>query len=544
MRIKYIYSILFVMLAFYQPISAHKAGLDTLYQQLDQAIAHSEEFVAKREEKINLVKSQLKNANSDDLRYQLTFQLYELYRPYISWEAISYLNQCVDLSKKSGDAARMHKDLALLAVCCISTGYYDEARLYLQQVDKLKLNKEGLGIYYRALYLLNNELAYYSPIQGMKDFYLQEKEKYEQMMLNELPANDDVVFETRELRLLSEGKGRECLDLNAQWLKKNEGNSNKYALVALFRYLSYKAVNDTTQMMRWVALSALSDVKEGVLDQGSMWEIANQMMLQGDVDRAYRYISFTSECAKRFGSRQRSWQIAPLLSDIADKYKKENEKNTHRLVMATVAVSLLFIISLLLLFYTRRQRNKLSAARNQLASINDQLKTLNTQLEQSNSQLADSNRVKEEYIGRFLSLCCLYIDRMDEMRKQTLRLVKNKQFEELYRKIKNDNLRTDDLDELYENFDSAFIHLFPDFVDRLNALLKPEAQLELPEEGKLTTTIRIFALIRLGIEDSSKIAEFLHYSVNTIYNYRARLKNGALENRYEFEERVKEIGLQ
>ena len=96
--------------------------------------------------------------------------------------------------------------------------------------------------------------------------------------------------------------------------------------------------------------------------------------------------------------------------------------------------------------------------------------------------------------------------------------------------------------ELFENFDTVFLHLFPSFVDDFNALLTPEAQVHPKEENRLTTEIRIFALIRLGIEDSSKIAEFLHYSVNTIYNYRARIKNGALGNREQFEQRVKSLG--
>ena len=108
---------------------------------------------------------------------------------------------------------------------------------------------------------------------------------------------------------------------------------------------------------------------------------------------------------------------------------------------------------------------------------------------------------------------------------------------------KSTELKERELEELYENFDTVFLHLFPNFIEDFNALLLPEAQVQPKEENRLTTEIRIFALIRLGIEDSSKIAEFLHYSVNTIYNYRARIKNGALEHREQFEQNVKRLGL-
>jgi hypothetical protein len=119
--------------------------------------------------------------------------------------------------------------------------------------------------------------------------------------------------------------------------------------------------------------------------------------------------------------------------------------------------------------------------------------------------------------------------------------MKNKELDELFQISKSTELKEKELEELYENFDTVFLHLFPNFIDDFNALLQPEMQIHPKEENRLTTDIRIFALIRLGFEDSSKIAEFLHYSVNTIYNYRARIKNGALGNREQFENRVKTL---
>ena len=141
-----------------------------------------------------------------------------------------------------------------------------------------------------------------------------------------------------------------------------------------------------------------------------------------------------------------------------------------------------------------------------------------------------------------MSLCSQYIDKLDDYRKMVNKKMKNKELDQLFQLTKSTELKETELEELYENFDSVFLHLFPNFVEDFNALLQPEAQVHPKEENRLTTEIRIFALIRLGIEDSSKIAEFLRYSVNTIYNYRARIKNGALVNREQFEEKVKNLG--
>lgn len=151
--------------------------------------------------------------------------------------------------------------------------------------------------------------------------------------------------------------------------------------------------------------------------------------------------------------------------------------------------------------------------------------------------------MKEKYIGLFLRQCSIYIDNMERMRKEVLTMLKNKQHTELMSKMKSHDFRDRQQQELFDIFDTTFIHLFPTFVDDFNKLLRPEERIHLDVTSRLNTDIRIFALIRLGIDDSSKIAEFLHYSVNTIYNYRARIKNGATCGRDEFEKKVKEIGV-
>jgi hypothetical protein len=345
------------------------------------------------------------------------------------------------------------------------------------------------------------------------------------------------------------------MSINDEWMKTVEPGSHPYALVALYRYIEYKLQRDTIQMLYWLTESVLADIRNAAMDQGSMWELANELMLSGDVDRASRYISYTSDCANRYGSRQRNWQIAPLLTHIANEYKSQSERTTSQLWGALAVISILALLLLGALFFVHSRNTQLHVARNDLKTSNDELASansllasqkdelaaLNGQLSMVNNQLTESNRVKEEYIGRFMSLCAQYIDKLDNYRKMVNKKMKNKELDELFQISKSTELKEKELEELYENFDTVFLHLFPNFVDDFNALLQPEMQIHPKEENRLTTDIRIFALIRLGFEDSSKIAEFLHYSVNTIYNYRARIKNGALGNREQFENRVKTL---
>ena len=530
---------------------------DDIYWKIDEAIARSSEYVARHEIKIGEARRALAGETTPEGKFQRSFRLYELYKPFVSDSAMYFLRQCIQLADSRGDRSSSVRCRSLLAIRCSNIGMYDEALNILDSIRADGVDTLSLGTYYEAYNNVYSELHYYTRLPEMQQTYLDKARYYEELMYRYLPPTYETCFLRREQRTQGEGKLDESMRINDEWLKSVEEGSHPYALVALYRYIEYKMQRDTVQMMHWLTESVLADIRNAAMDQGSMWELANELMLRGDIDRASHYISFTSDCANRYGSRQRNWQISPLLSHIAKEYKSQSERTTHQLWLAVALVSVLALLLLGVLFFLHRRNRQLDTARRALKTSNDELatansqladqtqelSTLNSQLSTLNSQLSESNRVKEEYIGRFMSLCSQYIDKLDNYRKMVNKKMKNKELEDLFRLSKSTELKEKELDELYENFDSVFLHLFPNFIDDFNALLTPEAQVHPKEENRLTTEIRIFALIRLGIEDSSKIAEFLHYSVNTIYNYRARIKNGALGNREHFERTVKELGL-
>ncbi len=529
--------------------------LDSRFRQIDEAIAESPRFVAQREAKIASARHAFEQTSGQQ-KYEEGFRLYELYRPFVSDSAIYFLRQCITLAEQQGDHAASVRCRSLLAIRCSNIGLYDEA---LNILDSIRLgnglDKTVLGTYYEAYNNVYGELSYYTRLDDMRRNYQEKEQHYKQLMFDNLPPTSESCLLRREQTAQAEGRLEEAMAINDEWMKTVEPGSHPYALTALYRYIEYKLQGDTTQMMYWLTESVLADIRNAAMDQGSMWELANELMISGDVDRASHYISYTSDCANRYGSRQRNWQITPLLSHIATEYKAQSERTTSQLWVTLAVISILALLLLGALFFVHRRNTQLHAARNdlkasnaQLSMLNSQLSTqkdelaaLNSQLSTLNAQLTESNRVKEEYIGRFMSLCAQYIDKLDNYRKMVNKKMKNKELDELFQISKSTELKEKELEELYENFDTVFLHLFPNFIDDFNALLLPEMRIHPKEENRLTTDIRIFALIRLGFEDSSKIAEFLHYSVNTIYNYRARIKNGALGNREQFEKQVKTL---
>ena len=536
-----------------------KKDFQSLLLEIDQAIEQSPEIVGQYERQIEETRQQYLHARQPEEKYELAFDLYERYKSFMNDSALYYLSEAMHWAERNQESgvrsqewkARVGNCQALKAFQCSTVGYYNEALAFLKSIDKQQLDSVGLRNYYQSQMHVYGELGYYSIIPPMKEQYFKLQTTYRDSLFAHIDHQDAdyLMYRIQEL------KGRQQLEearkISDHWVSRVSPDSREYAIACYYRWLSSE---DEDELRYWGAQSALSDVRHAVMDQASLLSLAELLNADGDLDRSYRYIRFTWDCNNRFNTRMRSWQITPILNVIEKNYQKAVEHNNSVLRMSIIVVSILALIVLAALFFVHRRNKQLASARNALSEANGQLSiinsqlsiqkeelaTLNSQLSIVNSQLTESNRVKEEYIGRFMSLCSQYIDKLDNYRKMVNKKMKNKELDDLYQISKSTELKEKELEELYENFDTVFLHLFPNFIDDFNALLLPEVQVQ-PKENRLTTDIRIFALIRLGIEDSSKIAEFLHYSVNTIYNYRARLKNGAIGNRETFEKRVKEL---
>ena len=218
---------------------------------------------------------------------------------------------------------------------------------------------------------------------------------------------------------------------------------------------------------------------------------------------------------------------------------------------------LIIVISVLVLFLLvairriRKQMRKTSKAHQETKNANNQLKQLNAELvnfnrrlTEANHEIAENSKIKEEYIAQFMDQCSLYIEKIDAYRKSLNKLLSAGKIDELKKALKSTDLMDEELKSFYRNFDATFLKLFPTFVADFNKLLTPDGQIVLKKEGQLNTELRVFALIRLGITDSVKIAQFLRYSVTTIYNYRTKTRNKAAGNRNELEDQIREIGRQ
>jgi hypothetical protein len=348
--------------------------------------------------------------------------------------------------------------------------------------------------------------------------------------------------------LVDRNRQKDAEELLNNFILKLSSNTREYAIVTSILAFVYQLDNQPEMQKISLAKSAIADIKGVVKENNSLRALAELLYREGDVERANNYMKKSMADASLYNARLRNVQASKMLPMIDYSYQLEKEMQHKKLQIFLGVISLLSVFLIFTIGYIFRQMKKLAKARLEVVCANNELKKLNTDLleanrlqKQMNDSLTETSRIKEEYIGRFLGLCSAYIDKLETYRRMLNKKAASGKVEELYKTLKSTQFIDDELKEFYLNFDNSFLSIFPDFVECFNSLL-PESEAIVPKQGeRLTTEMRIFALIRLGITDSAKIASFLRYSITTIYTYRSKLKNKSLY-RDDFEERVIKIG--
>lgn len=543
------------LLCFLLFFSCHSAlageSLDSLLNVLDKTIKEADTYVQIKENKLHELKKEARKTPPFSVeRYNLNNDIYLEYKAYSSDSALHYLNENMLLARQLNDKERELKIQLELSYLLSSIGMYMEAADILNSIDRQTLPSSLLGHYYTCYEHVYFEAGAAQPRYKMfASRYVKLSHAYRDSMQITLDPSSATYLWLRETQLREAGKYDEALEFSDRRLAESSFGTPQYALVAYQRFRLFESMGKKDEHLYYLVLSAISDVRSAIKEQSSLMVLAQELNSKGDLKRAYDYINFSWEISQFYKTRLRSWMNITPLSMINGNYQDIIKQQNRELLIYIVCVALLALLLVIALIYIYRQMKALSIAKKGLQEVNERLFSLNEELEEvnrhlrsTNLELSESNLIKEAYIARFFKLCSVYVDRLQAYRKLVNKKLQRGQVAELLKMthLSND-IVTVEVQELYANFDSAFLHLFPNFVESLNALLLPDEQIVLKPDELLNTELRIFALIRLGIKDSSQIAELLHYSVNTIYNYRSRVKTKARVSRDNFEDLVAKI---
>ncbi len=540
-------TLLFILYCFLN--QAFTQDLNSLFKKLDQSLVTRQTLMAIREERINHLKELLKNADNNYSKYSYNLDLIKEYQPYTSDSAILYLEKNLELAKQIGELRLINDTQIMMAYLLSSNGMYKEATDILDSINRKTLDKTLIINYYLAYDHAYGEMAFYSRSKTAARAYDHMANYYKDSLVRTLDHNSEQYLSILETQLRDSGNILEALNINTRRLEKISPENQLYGLIAFHRSLSYKLNGEEGLRKKYLILSALSDIRHGIKDNASLTLLANQLYHEGDIDRAYEYIRYALEDANLYNAKLRSIQVSEVQPIIDRAYQVRSETQKNKLRFYLILATVLSVFSITTLWIILRQKKVLSLAQNHLKDANNKLQNLNQDLNQANDKLkhlnetlSESNRVKEEYIGLYLSICSSYIDKIETLKNTVSKEITKGQVAQLLAYTKSTALIDKEVKDFYNNFDNTFLHLYPNFVEEFNALLLPEERIELKFGELLNTELRIFALIRLGITDSSKIAGLLRYSVNTIYNYRAKIKNKSAVPRNDLEDFVAKIG--
>lgn len=526
--------------------------------RLDSLIAQKDVFIAVKEDKIEQFRKQSKVIRTLEERYWLNKMFYDEYFVYNADSAMVYVEQNLDiagkLNKKEWLAEWKIKKSFLLA----ATGLLKEALDELQGVSGDLLSPELKVEYYGQMMYLYSHFGQYSGGDNTKlrEGYYQKEGIYKDSIYATITPQDPFYLWYKGWKFRgtsdTETVKEELLEeVSASSLETRRDAMNAYILACLYLDSEQK-----DEFLKFMICSGIADVRTANKDIASLEELSKVLFELGDIDRAYTYINYCLQNAQIYRNRVRVVGIAKVQDAIHQAYQERNQKQEARLHFFLIIVSVLSAVLLVAIFYILRQMKHLSLSLIKLNEVNvllnkhvdelslahTKLAEVNEQLKEANAQLRESNYVKEEYIGYVFAICSNYISKLDEFRKNINRKIKAKQFDEVKVLTDTPTMAQNELKEFYHNFDAIFLHVYPDFVDDFNALLQPEERIVLKEGELLNTELRIYALVRLGIGDSVKIAEFLHCSPQTVYNNRLKTRNKAIIPKEEFASTVMGLG--
>lgn len=498
-------------------------------KKLDDIINKKETYQIQKEKEIEGLKLQLAHSNAPADKYRLYGSLFDAYLHYQADSALHYINKKQQVLPQLNRPELDNKIIIDRATVLGVMGMYIEAIEELERMNPTKLDKETLLAYYQTYRACYGWLADYTTNKEEKKKYLEKTDLYRDSIISVMSPEINRTIVLAEKCIVS-GKADTALVILDEALKEAVDERQK---VYIYYTLSeaYGMKKDSEKEVYYLILTAIADLESSVREYASLQKLAHLMYELGDIDRAYKYLSCSMEDAVACNARLRFIEVTEFfpIIDKAYKLKEEKEQAVSRAML--ISVSMLSLFLLIAIFFLYRWMKKLSAMRRDLSLANRQMLAVNKELEQT-------GKIKEVYIARYLDRCVNYLDKLETYRRSLAKLAMASRIEDLFKAIKSEQFIKDERNEFYNEFDKSFLKLFPNFISAFNDLLVEEGRIYPKSDELLTTELRIFALIRLGVVDSNKIAHFLGYSLATIYNYRSRMRNRAAGDKDRFEQDV------
>ena len=567
------------------------ANNNELYKRLDSVIAHSAVYDSMKEKRLKDIKSGAKFVTNPVDKLRIYEQLVNEYSPYVYDSAMVYVQRGISLAKQTGNSDYCNRFLITKASLLIERGFYIEAKESLDKIEISQSDPKQNFLFYCAQSSLYYNLNAYCQKMEFSQHYNELFKEYIGKALYYCPKNSAMYYYMKGINLFFSGRSINEISASLNKAMQMFGPENRmYGRAAYALSKAYGNNKLLEQQRRYLLLAAISDVMSANNESLALQDVALLLYKnKNDLDKARKYINQTLKDAHEYNSRLRSVELYANLHVILSAYNEKLQKEGTWQKVAIICILLLLAAIATAVVYISRKNHllkltekeqkalteQLSAINkqqkkdnkalqdsndelkynnNELKYFNNELKDSNKALKDSNNELKDSNKAlrnsndelentnakRELMANAFIMLCYQYIERLDSQRKLVIRKIKANQQNELLSILSSSKRGTEESQNFFLQFDKIFLSLYPSFVKELNTLLMPEAQIQPTEDNKLTPSLRVAALVRLGVTESPKIAGILSYSLQTIYNYRSTLKNSAIDKEH-FEENLQKL---
>ena len=541
----------------------HSVETESWLLRLDSVIQQRQVFDAMKSKRLSEMYKKKESLRSTSEILSFNTQMYDEYYVFDSDSAMNCVVQNLKIAQQTNNEPLIHEWRIKQSFVLAATGLLKESLDVMESLDVSRLSNENKIAYYNQMVYLYGHFGQYTGTGELQDYYIGLERQYNDSLHAIVTPSDPQYLWFGVWYLI--GKGQQ--DVLKERLQKTVSQSSlttRYDAMAAYALARvYKENGNEDMFVRCLAMSGIADIRASNKDVASLQELAEFLVDQGEIIRAYNYINVCLQISQEYRNRVRAVSISRVYDRILQAFLDRDMDQRARLKKTNVAlISLLVLLAIAIVFIVssllrlrksryrlhevnkelKRRRSEIASANQHLKEANESLIDVNEKMKKANEQLRESNLVKEEYVGYVFAICSNYISKLEEFRKDINRKAKAKMLKEILSMTDKETVVQDELKEFYQNFDAIFLRLYPTFVEDFNALLNPEERI-VPRKGELLNTdLRIYALVRLGINDSVKISEFLHCSPQTIYNNRLKVRNKSKLSKTEFTEALRKIG--
>lgn len=509
---------------------------DALLQSLDSVLARRPYYMDIKETRIRRLTREMKNRDARK-RLDVAGKLFWEYYTYRFDSAMHYARQEAAIARSLEDAsAGTVAELHLAHVYALG-GYYSQAEALLKSIKFDTGNPVVAYSYYITGYWIYNYWSGYCNDKIFSPQYDRLKVAYLKRAIACYPYKKAAEY----FYLLGEYAFYGAYDrltakrYYAKAVSLSPVNSRTYASSTYCLARISREEGRTADFEKWIVRSAISDQVNPLKENLALQEFAMYLFDKdkNNAERSTHYLNYSLEDAQFFHNRLRMLEISQRLPAIVTVYQQQVDAKRRSVTSLSMALGLAVLILIVAIVHILKQTGR-------YLRRGKMIDRQNKELEQLNERLRKTDATRGKYMRLFMDLCAVYIGKMTDYRKLVMRKVKAHQTDDLLKTATSTKLTEQEATQFYTQFDRAFTELYPTFVEEFNALLRPDCQISLTRDGSLSTEMRIYALVRLGVNESVEIATLLFFSPQTIYNYRTAVRKRAIHPE-TFEDDVKKL---